>query len=102
MRTYFSFAALGLALAVGTPLANAQSLVTSPNEIFDIPPSGSLLGPMPMVDVSSGVLQPKQTVETVQTVPARPANRNQGQRITIIQPIAVTCQTPKRKARQRG
>jgi hypothetical protein len=72
MRTHFTCAALGVALATGAPVANAQSLVTSPNEFFDSPPSGTLLGPMPMVDVSSGVLQPKQTVETVQTVPAAP------------------------------
>jgi hypothetical protein len=73
MRSYFTCAALGFALVSGAPVANAQSLVTSPNEFFDSPPSGTLLGPMPIVDVSSGVLQPKQTVETVQTVAAPPA-----------------------------
>jgi hypothetical protein len=74
MKTYFTCAALGFALVAGASVANAQSLVTSPYEIFDIPPSGTLLGPMPMVDVSSGVLQPTQTVKTIQTVPtARPA-----------------------------
>jgi len=77
MKTYFTCAALGFALVAGAPVANAQSLVTSPYEFFDSPPSGTLLGPMPMVDVSSGVLQPTQTVETIQTVPARPAIRRQ-------------------------
>jgi hypothetical protein len=77
MRTYFACAALGVALMAGAPVANAQSLVTSPYEFFDSPPSGTLLGPMPMVDVSSGVLQTTQTVETVQTVPVRPAVRHQ-------------------------
>jgi hypothetical protein len=78
MRTYFTCAALGFALVAGAPVANAQSLVTSPNEFFDSPPSGTLLGPMPMVEVSSGVLQPTQTVETIQTVPvAPPAVRHQ-------------------------
>ena len=78
MRTYFTCATLGFTLVAGAPVANAQSLVTSPYEIFDIPPSGTLLGPMPMVDVSSGVLQPTQTVETMQTAPtARPAVRPQ-------------------------
>jgi hypothetical protein len=72
MRTYFTCALLGFALVAGAPVANAQSLARSPNEFFDSPPSGTLLGPMPMVDVSSGVLQPTQTVETVQTVPAAP------------------------------
>jgi hypothetical protein len=69
MRTYFTCVALGFALVMGAPVANAQSLVTAPYENFDIPPSGALLGPMPMVE-SSGVLQPTQTVETIQTVPA--------------------------------
>jgi hypothetical protein len=79
MRTYFTCAALGFALVAGAPVANAQSLVTSPNEFFDSPPSGTLLAPpMPMVDVSSGVLQPTQTVETIQTVPtARPTVRHE-------------------------
>jgi hypothetical protein len=74
MRTYFTCAALSFALVAGAPVANAQSLLTSPYEIFAIPPSGTLLGPMPMVPASSGVLQPTQTVKTIQTVPAaRPA-----------------------------
>jgi hypothetical protein len=78
MRTYFTCAALGFALVAGAPVANAQSLVTSPYEIFVIPPSGTLLGPMPMVPVSSGVLQSTQTVKTIQTVPAaRPGVRHQ-------------------------
>ena len=72
MRTYFTCAALGFALVAGAPVANAQSLVTPPKEFFDSPPSGTLLGPMPMVEVSSGVLQPTQTVETIQTVPVAP------------------------------
>jgi hypothetical protein len=74
MRTYFACAALGFALMMSAPVAKAQSLVTSPSpyEIFDSPPSGTLL-----VDVSSGVLEPKQTVVTVQTVPALPAARHQ-------------------------
>jgi hypothetical protein len=76
MRTYFPWAALGFALAAGAPVAHAQSLVTSPYEVFPIPPSGTLLGPMPMVG-SSGVLQPTQTVQNIQTVPAaRPALRH--------------------------
>jgi len=74
MRTYFTCAALGFALVAGAPVAHAQSAVTSPYEIFPIPPSGTLLGPIPMVTMSSGVLQPTQTVQTIQTVPAaRPA-----------------------------
>ena len=78
MRTYFTCAALGFALAAGAPVANAQSLVTSPYETFVVPPSGTLLGPMPMVAVSSGVLQPTQIVQTSQTAPAvRPAVRHQ-------------------------
>jgi hypothetical protein len=76
MRTYFTCGALGFTLVAGAPVANAQSLVTSPNEFFDSPPSG--VGPMPMVDVSSGVLQPTQRVETIQTVQvAPPAVRHQ-------------------------
>src|SRR5262249_3090939 len=78
MRTYFTCAALGFALMVGAPLANAQSQVTSPYENFGVPPSGTLLGPMPMVPVSTGVLPPTQIVRTVQTAPAvRPAVRHQ-------------------------
>jgi hypothetical protein len=78
MRTYFTSALLGFALVAGAPVANAQSLVMSPNEFFDSPPSGTLLGPMPMVDVSSGVLRPTQTVETIQTAPvALPSVRHQ-------------------------
>jgi hypothetical protein len=78
MRTYFTWAALGFALVAGAPVANAQSSVTSPYEIFAIPPSGTLLGPMPLVPMSSGVLQPTQIVHTIQTVPAaRPAVRHQ-------------------------
>jgi hypothetical protein len=78
MITYFTCAALSFALVAGAPVANAQSLVTSPHEIFVFPPSGTLLGPMPMVPVSSGVLQSTQTVKTIQTVPAaRPAVRHQ-------------------------
>ena len=77
MRTYFTCAALGFALVAGAPVAHAQSAVTSPYEIFPIPPSGTLLGPIPMVTMSSGVLQPTQTVQTIQTVPAaRPAVRH--------------------------
>jgi hypothetical protein len=78
MRTYFTCAALGFALMVGAPPANAQSQVTSPYENFGVPPSGTLLGPMPMVPVSAGVLQPTQIVRTVQTAPAvRPGVRHQ-------------------------
>jgi hypothetical protein len=77
MKTYFTCAALGFSLVTGAPVANAQSLVTSPYENFDIPPSGALLGPMPMVE-PSGVLQPTQAVKTIQTVAAgRPAVRHQ-------------------------
>ena len=77
MRTYFTCAALGFALVAGAPVAHAQSPVTSPYEIFPIPPSGTLLGPIPMVTMSSGVLQPTQPVQTIQTVPAaRPAVRH--------------------------
>ena len=77
MRTYFTCAALGFALVAGAPVAHAQSPVTSPYEIFPFPPSGTLLGPIPMVTMSSGVLQPTQTVQTIQTVPtARPAVRH--------------------------
>jgi len=61
----------------GAPLANAQSQVTSPYENFGVPPSGTLLGPMPMVP-SAGVLQPTHIVQTVQTAPAvRPAVRHE-------------------------
>ena len=78
MRTYFTCVALSFALVAGAPVVNAQSLVTSPYETFVVPTSGTLLGPMPMVAVSSGVLQPRQIVQTSQTAPTvRPAVRHQ-------------------------
>jgi hypothetical protein len=63
MKTYFTCAALGFALMAGAPVVNAQSLVTSPYEMFVVQPSGTLLGPMPMV-AAAGVLQPTQIVQT--------------------------------------
>lgn len=78
MRTYCTCATLGFALVVGASAANAQSLVTSPSEVFIVQPSGTLLGPVPLVAVSAGVLQPVQTVQTIQTVQiVRPVGRQQ-------------------------
>jgi hypothetical protein len=78
MRTYLTCATLGFALVAGFSVANAQSLVTSPSEVFVVQPSGTLLGPVPLVAVSAGVLQPVQTVQTIQTVQVvRPVVRQQ-------------------------
>jgi hypothetical protein len=78
MRTYLTCVTLGFVLVAGASVANAQSLVTSPSEVFVVQPSGTLLGPVPLVAVSAGVLQPVQTVQTIQTVQAvRPAVRHQ-------------------------
>lgn len=79
MRTYISYAALGCALVVGAPIANAQSLVTQqPYAAFIVQPNGTLVGPMPLVAVSAGIVQPMQTVQTMETVRvARPAVRRQ-------------------------
>jgi hypothetical protein len=78
MKTYFTCVTLGLALVAGAPVANAQSLVTTPYEIFIIQPSGTLRGPIPLVAVSPGVLQPVQTVQTIETVQmVRPVVRHQ-------------------------
>jgi hypothetical protein len=74
MRTYLTWATLSFALVAGASAANAQSLVTSPSEVFVVQPSGTLIGPVPLVAVSAGVLQPVQTVQTIQTVQVvRPA-----------------------------
>ena len=64
MRTYFVCVTLGLALVAGASVANAQSLVASPYEVFVVQPSGTLLGPVPLVAVSAGVLQPVQTLRS--------------------------------------
>jgi len=72
MKTYFTFGALGLALMASAPVANAQSLVTTPYEVFIVQPSGTLRGPVPLVAVPAGVLQPVQTVQTIQTVEVTP------------------------------
>jgi len=78
MRTYLTWATFGVALVAGASAANAQSLVTSPSEVFVVQPSGTLTGPVPLVAVSAGVLQPVQTVQTIQTVQVvRPAVRRQ-------------------------
>jgi hypothetical protein len=78
MRTYLTWATLSFALVAGASAANAQSLVTSPSEVFVVQPSGTLIGPVPLVAVSAGVLQPVQTVQTIQTVQVvRPAVRRQ-------------------------
>jgi hypothetical protein len=83
MRTYLTWATFGFALVAGASAANAQSLVTSPSEVFVVQPSGTLIGPVligpvPLVAVSAGVLQPVQTVQTIQTVQVvRPAVRRQ-------------------------
>jgi len=72
MKTYFTFATLGLALVASAPVANAQSPVTTPYEVFIVQPSGALRGPVPLIAVSAGVLQPVQTVQTIQTVEVVP------------------------------
>jgi hypothetical protein len=78
MRTYLSWATLGFALFAGASDANAQSLVTSPSEVFIVQPSGTLIAPVPLVAVSAGVLQPVQTIQTIQTVQVvRPVVRQQ-------------------------
>ena len=53
MRTYLSWATLGFALFAGASDANAQSLLTSPSEVFVVQPSGTLIAPVPLVAVSA-------------------------------------------------
>jgi hypothetical protein len=67
IKTYFTCATLGFALVACASVANAQSLVASPYEVFVVQPNGTLLGPVPLVAVSAGVLQPVQTVQTIQS-----------------------------------
>lgn len=78
MRNYFTSITFGFALLAGASVANAQSLVTTPYEIFVVQPNGTLHGPMPLIAVSAGALQPLQTVQTIQIVQvARPPVRHQ-------------------------
>src|SRR6266571_625323 len=69
MRAYVSCIALGFALVAGTPIANAQSLITQPYEIFIVQPSGTLATQPPLVAVSAGVVQPVQAIQAIETVP---------------------------------
>jgi hypothetical protein len=60
MRQFFACAILGFCIAAGASIANAQSLVTSPAQVFVVQPSGTRLEPAPLV----AVVQPVQTIQT--------------------------------------
>ena len=78
MRAYVSCIALGFASVAGTPIANAQSLITQPYEIFIVQPSGTLATQTPLVAVSAGVVQQVQTIQAIETLRlAQPAVRRQ-------------------------
>jgi len=89
MRDYLSCATFGLALLASAPVANAQSVVTAPYEIFLIQPSGTLRGPMPLVAVSAGVLQPAQTIQTIQAL-APPTGHQMASHRTTVHRVAAT------------
>jgi hypothetical protein len=81
MRQYFTSAILGFAIVAGASVADAQSLTAASSEVFVVQPSGTLLGPVPLVAVSAGVLQPVQTIRAVQVVRPVAASRGTTHRV---------------------